>query len=1232
MSLHDVLHTHTNSLGPDTGKSSISQTGCLGFHGRLGANGPVVAPSQALPSRSRSTSVPTYTRKRSLSHKLGRITELAPEAVRLSRLKLPRLESAHRSYITENDQSTAEKLLQENRDKKLASKPHILRLGSKTKPWSQAEFLRLLEKLLLEDGPLGVMEYLLSNFKDVRSKDEESAISSKLKPNRPPPKDVNTLLGLASARKKLDFVYLFSKYAEQSGLDSALNVSMSQRDMDISRVLLANGADPMTQEKHLIKAINSSDVTVIALLCNAQKAIVPKFLDTALEMAILRGSLKSVIILLKAGASGSSITCLKQAISLNRPDIMAAMILSREAPTPECLDHVFDLAFQDSNSRDLMEIMLLGGASGNHVNQALVEATKLNDQETERLLVQYGASVNYNSGEAVIAAIEQNSHTSIEILLVGTITPHVASHILSRLPDIGQSLSTQERESLVSTFIERGANSESLGAILTSAIRSGHREMIIYLITHRASVNYRDGEALRLAICAADPTIFDLLLQCEPSQASFDRCMLFLFSLSHADVTPERQLALVSRLLAIGASGAEVNEALLRISAWDPSPIKNKLIRLFISYKADVNYKEGSCFGLAAEVADTEAIRLLDYGHPTALSLSRGILPAVHLTEERHRTLEYLISIGACGPATDEAFLILVKEETLDLPLIAKILGDGLADPNVGDAYALDRAVDEQNLTLLQLLADARPKAESLNKVFPKAMSILEKSTQYETCRILLEAGANGVVVASALLDTQLTRAVNEELFMLLIKHGADLNYKGFKALRRALANDDLEEFELLLSGPASRRLWSSTVCACFDILTESHSTNHCPFAARLVDAIKYHSLEFQYAVLGRIFTKAILQKAPTEFLNVLLSGAVDINYQNLPLQYAIEVDSEEVFDLITSYKTIRPTPRTVDLAFKKTWALTDKYARVRYIDRTLDLVIEPAPCSEDHSLDESLIAATTETPATPELVKSLIKHGASVHSSNNRAFINAATHGEVKVLELLLHHAKDPTSAALTLEHILSSKNWISDRGYAIAKALLSKGVPSDLLDEALSQVSEYNHAETVRTASFVSLLLQHGADPNCNHGQALQAAISRADIDAIKPFLLSDRLTEENLSSAFVKIIDGTHDESSAIAMMEVFLQSFKPIRRITTPDFLEPVIFTALKLWPQSTRVVDMLLDSVARPDSTVPFVIDEEQGVEQVSLLLWALLETQVDVSQEVIECLLEHGGKFPLKPS
>lgn len=1128
--------------------------------------------------------------------------------------------------MTEDDSPKAEKLLQEYRDERLASKPPILRLHSKAKTWSQKELLGLLEKLLLQGRrPLGVMEYLLSNLKNARSKDKPS----KPKPNRPPPKDVNTLLALASSRHDINMVYLFSKYADQRGLDSALNVAVLQRNMDSCSALLESGADPTTQETQLIKAISSADTELITLLCSTEKTMVPGFLETALEIAILRGSLKSIIVLLKGGAKATTDSCLKKAMALGRPDIMAALILSRDAPSSAQLDCIFGYVYKNNLSRDLMEIILLGGASGIHVNQALVEAAKLNDRETVRLLIEYHASVDFNSGEAIIAAINLNYYTSVGILLGGDISPNVASHVLSQLPHIGTKLNPRKKETLISSLIGRGADAESIAVVLTSAIKTRNRELIIYLVSHNAAIDYHDGEALRLAMRPADPTVFDILLQCKPNAASLNICMSFLFSMPDGEITPEHQLTFASRLLKAGAAGTQVNEALLKVSAWHPSSTKNQLIWTFIQYKADVKYKEGSCFGLAAEVADLNAIYLLHHGHPTASCLSRGILPAVHLTTRRHRILDYLISIGACGPETDEAFLILVREETLDLPLIAKLLGDGLADPNVGDAYALERAVDERNLEFLQLLADARPKTKSLNKVFPKAVSIPDKSVRYETCRILLETGANGVVVASALLETQLTRFADADLFMLLIKHGADLNYQDLTALRRALAKDDVKEFALLLSGPASCQLWSSTVCTCFDILTDLRTENLCPMATLLVEAIKYHSHAFQYANLGKIFTKAILKRVPAEFLNILLTNAVDTNYQNLPLQYAVQIDSEEVFDMITSYKPIRPTPRTIDLAFKKTWALKDQFARVKYVGRVLDLVVGTSPCSRDLPLNEFLIAAVMEHPSTPQLVDSLVEHGASVHFAQNKAFIDAASHEEVEVLELLLKHANDPATAASTFKHILvSNSDWMSEKRYALVKTLLGKGVPHELLDEALSQVSQYGYAEDLTVASFVDLLLQHGADPNCQNGQALQAAIVRDDVEALKPFLLSGRVTKTNLTTAFAKIFDGTHDEVSAFAMLEIFLQIHKAIHFTFTPDFVEPVIFTALRLWPQSTRIIDLLLDSDVRPDSTVPFVIDEEQGVEQVSLLLWALLETRVGVSQEVIDCLLEHGGKFP----
>ncbi|KAI5308857.1 hypothetical protein KEM55_004694 [Ascosphaera atra] len=161
--------------------------------------------------------------------------------------------------------------------------------------------------------------------------------------------------------------------------------------------------------------------------------------------------------------------------------------------------------------------------------------------------------------------------------------------------------------------------------------------------------------------------------------------------------------------------------------------------------------------------------------------------------------------------------------------------------------------------------------------------------------------------------------------------------------------------------------------------------------------------------------------------------------------------------------------------------------------------------------------------------------------------------------------------------------------------------------------------------------MLLQHGADPNYGNGQAVHSAVANGEPEALRPMLCSGKINAQILSSMFSKVFSSGLSEEAALGLLEVFLQPPRKLEELTGPEFcsegslLEPITFTAMKQWPSGTSVIVFILKSGVSPEKTVPYTIDEEEGIEQVSLLLWALLQPEYKVGADTIACLLQNGA-------
>ncbi|KAK2786024.1 hypothetical protein FQN52_008020 [Onygenales sp. PD_12] len=1142
---------------------------------------------------------------------LARLEQLAPNAVAALNKPCPRLRREPVSYSSPGDTEIAEGLLKQKRQQAFASKSHIFRRQPSKSGFKNDEIIAVIEQIVRANGSRGVLESLLDKSNDAKT--EKRLFKHQV--HQVTNANINPLLKHATEMREPAMVQLLSLHADDIGLNGSLAIAVSGRDLECSKALLQNGADPNVCHQAFLAAVGYGDLQMIELLLSAEKRMTASCLDQALPVAVSRGALDVVSLLLKNGANGDYPEVLEGAIRAGRVDVVAALVLAERSPETSSLDHAVDAAFHITESssnarRALIEVLLCGGAKGDTVSRTLVEAVKRNDEYIVSLLITHGASVTYNSAEAIVCAIGAGNMKLLSILFKGHIDGETSSHILATLPEFTSNLSASKQLSIISSLVERGAYGYALHPCLLDAVQRNNQEIVEYLINKQASVNHDNAQVLRCAISSVSLPLFHILLKGRPSKETLELCFPLL------DAVPLKpRLQMTTALLAAGAKGEEVGGALIRTVMSDFTKEKEPLIYEFVRNGIDVNVDGGKCFQLAASAGDVGVLKILLQGVPSPSSLAKGILPALDLpnSDLRFAVLDLLVSAGARGQLVDEGLVHVIDDKPVDIPLLKLLLDKGIADVNSNNGKPIEQATKQGNSELLRVLLSYNPSQSTLNLAFPIALNLQDCSIQHEICHRLLAAGVKGDPLDAGLIAAQRLAWSRDSLVELLLRYGANVNFKDGAVIRRAIKKSNEGQLKLLVSQAPSTEI----LAAALEMVLRTDTTAKLQMATTLLDASRGRIPE----AINRLLAEAVKLKSDPSFVKLVLGYDASVNYQHgQAIRLSIETQSFDVLGLLLSQEVAKDT---LEGAFLSAWKLKGS-ERHRYTTKILD-----AGYSDAH-IHSALVEAVQECPCDTEIIRLLLRHGASVHHSNNYSLSHAATSMDHETLKLLLEAVSEREAVTQVFAHAISpGKAWLSAPGLQVATQLLENGASGEAVSAALCVAIE-NFGVVSEATEFVDLFARSGANPDYQDGRALKLAVAKGSPVLVRRLLESIDSTR-NLPAAFSTILSSDLPEDITLELIEVFTQFPGGIPDLNSYMYdadgeqQEPVTFAALRRWPRGTKILETLLRADMLVDQTVPYVIDDKEGFEQVSLLLWALLQPQQKISPYVIDCLLQNGA-------
>ncbi|KAI1081711.1 ankyrin [Whalleya microplaca] len=437
---------------------------------------------------------------------------------------------------------------------------------------------------------------------------------------------INTLLGYADT---------------QDGL--ALIEAIKQEKQDIVELILGRKSfSPEILNSGFTQAARGKNRRTRSLSCsNLLKAGASgEVVSDALLAAATDGDLDFGTILVQNGGSvehknGQAIV---EACRSGAIDILRMLMAGDTKVTQQTLQRGFQAATQVGDLKKraaIFKLLLQMGTTGEIVDAQLVSAERYGDdgKDLVRLLLVYGASPDYNDGEAVEKAARSAFLGNLEILLgivdVGGLQKKPSSQTLVRAMDSCWNLSRDTRFTIMGWIFQVGKPVPSaVHSILHRAVNEENPEerLIQLLIDNRASPVVDGCRALIDATRTLSVSAFISLLEANVSAQDASLAFSKAFLPEHASSwMSTRSYKIAESLLEKGASGDGVAAAfvgVLDLYTKTPGQMATEFLELLVKHGADVNYNHGEALQTAAAQGNPELLRRLLQEKPSSEALT----------------------------------------------------------------------------------------------------------------------------------------------------------------------------------------------------------------------------------------------------------------------------------------------------------------------------------------------------------------------------------------------------------------------------------------------------------------------------------------------------------------------------------------------------------------------------------------------------------------------------------
>ncbi|KAL2255268.1 hypothetical protein VTK26DRAFT_3718 [Humicola hyalothermophila] len=284
---------------------------------------------------------------------------------------------------------------------------------------------------------------------------------------------------------------------------------------------------------------------------------------------------------------------------------------------------------------EVFRMLLEKGVGGEVVDAQLVSAAKFGDEGRDlvRLLLEFGASVDYNAGEAIWNATRGPFLGSLRLLLgiesVGERQKKPSTETLLRALKASRKLGREPRYQVIDWLLQAGLppSCEDINIALNRAVKDDPDPRLVQLLLeHGASPLANGCETLTDAAQLLLVDILELLLKLEIPRKDVSWAFQQAFTPGTASTwLSEKGFQVATMLLEKGAEGESLALALsTAIDAYgsERDGIAHKFVRILMQSNFDVNYEGGLVVQKAARRADSELVQQVLARKPNSTAIS----------------------------------------------------------------------------------------------------------------------------------------------------------------------------------------------------------------------------------------------------------------------------------------------------------------------------------------------------------------------------------------------------------------------------------------------------------------------------------------------------------------------------------------------------------------------------------------------------------------------------------
>ncbi|KAK7729110.1 hypothetical protein SLS53_009325 [Cytospora paraplurivora] len=923
-----------------------------------------------------------------------------------------------------------------------------------------------------------------------------------------------------------DMVAVLVPHADLTTLDAALPLALRTGNLQITETLLQYGANlsqtPDGQFQFRQMCINGGQADLVGLILRSEGRPAPDWVSGAMIDAAKKGCVTTVAQLSRSVADGNfnDGAALKEAVSQCRIDVALAILTGNKPPSKQVLNEAFAKVHTHSTMAPAEKMrftnaLLLAGAQGDVVSAALTKACASEYYEMIDLLIKGGASIEFQGALVVASAIQRGNTSLVQLLLSDrtVLSPNIAADLVEKIP---KRINPEGRRLCLSLLLRKGAKGPPLDDALITAVESGDSECVKLLLTadyigpvqtqprtshiHQrgsqstvterhavADVNAKGGLALLKAVHSGDLLLFETILAAKPSMETLQ----VVFPSIHRLNSTER-LIITESFLNAGVSGPHVSKALQEAIEETPPRRDDRLIQLLLQHDVESNPSDGAPLLSAIEQQDVGLLEALLKNKPIITANAPVALTKAMSVEDwskRVPMISLLLQAGAkkAANSVSESMMRVLQERPTDIQLLNVLLRQGNADINKDGGSAMVSAIRNANPKVLEVvLQTGKATAETMGIALQAIASIpssKEKATKLESIlkRTKQPEKTNSLLVEEV--KTILQSPPPERtlaVLQVLLAAGVDINAHKAAALCTAVANANTPITDILIAAkPSTQSLAAAMPPAC----KIQDQAERLTFVQKLVNA------GVPAAEANRALVYAI-KSAPGDsaLMDTLVTRADTSDGE--ALMHAVKGASVPIVELLMTKSKKHPAARLNEAVAEAA------KIEIKEVRKSICELLLKAGASGRAVSDALLAAART---GDMELGTMLMNHGASLDHQEGQAVVEACRAGSSDVLQMLL--SNESTTRKETLERGFQAATEIRDltkRG-DVFRLLLDKGVAGEVVNVQFVSAGRYGDD----AIDLVKLLLQYGASPNYNGGEAVHNATRCAFLGILEVML---------------------------------------------------------------------------------------------------------------------------------